>query len=130
MTSDTDAQRIPSAWTEFGDGHDYSRSGKHDPGQCRWCLRRALMTREANLRSAVLAADVDRRAQSVEATDLRARIAELEAALTCALPWVAMATGENPDRHPRAIANAKEDLAIVQAALAIPNAWDGKGTDD
>jgi hypothetical protein len=32
-------ERIPSAWTEFGNGHDYSRTGKHDPGQCRWCLR-------------------------------------------------------------------------------------------
>jgi len=32
-------QRQPSAWSEFGDGHDYSRTGKHDPLHCRHCLR-------------------------------------------------------------------------------------------
>jgi hypothetical protein len=31
--------RLPCAWSEFGDGHDYSRTGKHDPGNCRKCLR-------------------------------------------------------------------------------------------
>jgi hypothetical protein len=31
--------RVPSTWTEWGDGHDYSRTGKHDPQQCRTCLR-------------------------------------------------------------------------------------------
>lgn len=33
------ADRVPSAWSEFGDGHDYSRTGKHDPNNCRYCLR-------------------------------------------------------------------------------------------
>lgn len=31
--------RVPATWSEFGDGHDYSRTGKHDPNQCRICLR-------------------------------------------------------------------------------------------
>jgi hypothetical protein len=33
--------RVPSAWSEFGDGHDYSRTGKHDPLNCRSCLKAA-----------------------------------------------------------------------------------------
>jgi hypothetical protein len=32
-------ERQPSAWSEFGDGHDYSRTGRHDPLNCRLCLR-------------------------------------------------------------------------------------------
>jgi hypothetical protein len=32
-------ERQPSAWSEFGDGHDYSRTGRHDPLNCRPCLR-------------------------------------------------------------------------------------------
>jgi hypothetical protein len=34
--------RVPAAWSEFGDGHDYSRTGKHDPQQCRPCLRHVI----------------------------------------------------------------------------------------
>jgi hypothetical protein len=37
-----DPHRLPSAWSEFGDGHDYSRTGKHDPNACRFCLRAEL----------------------------------------------------------------------------------------
>lgn len=32
-------EMAPSAWTWFGDGHDYSRTGKHDPLVCRVCMR-------------------------------------------------------------------------------------------
>jgi hypothetical protein len=35
-------EREPSAWSTFGDGHDYSRTGKHDPLNCRPCLREQL----------------------------------------------------------------------------------------
>lgn len=43
-------ERIPSAWSEWDDGHDYSRTGKHDPNDCRWCLRKVLAkTRQALL---------------------------------------------------------------------------------
>lgn len=37
-----DPHRLPSAWSEFGDGHDYSRTGKHDPNACRFCLQAEL----------------------------------------------------------------------------------------
>jgi hypothetical protein len=37
-----DPHRLPSAWSEFGDGHDYSRTGKHDPNACRLCLQAEL----------------------------------------------------------------------------------------
>ena len=33
------SNRVPSAWSEWGDGHDYSRTGKHDPNECRKCLK-------------------------------------------------------------------------------------------
>lgn len=52
--------RIPSAWTEFGDGHDYSRTGKHDPNNCRVCFRLTVKRVEAEntrLRAALAEAD-------------------------------------------------------------------------
>jgi hypothetical protein len=43
MPDDQTAEAVtgytPSAWGAFGDGHDYSRTGKHDPLNCRFCLR-------------------------------------------------------------------------------------------
>lgn len=41
-------ERIPSAWSEWGDGHDYSRTGKHDPQNCRQCLRLIVAKVEAS----------------------------------------------------------------------------------
>ena len=43
---------------------------------------------------------------------------DLLAACKAAEAWVAISTAENPDRHPKSISNAKEDLAILQAAIA------------
>lgn len=44
---ETPNSRIPSAWADFGDGHDYSYTGKHDPNSCRWCLRDVLKRYQA-----------------------------------------------------------------------------------
>jgi hypothetical protein len=52
--------RVPSAWSECGDGHDYSRTGKHDPNDCRFCLRHVLKKVEAS--------ELAARAEKAEAT--------------------------------------------------------------
>jgi len=44
--------RMPTAWGEFGDGHDYSRTGKHDPLMCRYCLKAEVARLRAQVREA------------------------------------------------------------------------------
>lgn len=69
----TPISREPSAWSEWGDdGHDYSRTGKHDPNECRYCLKHVI----SRLESQPFA---DRMVKAEE------RVAALNAALTAHL---------------------------------------------
>lgn len=98
-------ERPPSAWSEFGDSHDYSRTGKHDPNNCRECLR-ILLKGQASPISA----------------DERARV-ELCKALEKARTFIEYARyelqdgkAELGDQFPRK-ADADEAIARINAAL-------------
>jgi len=64
-------------------------------------------------------------AESMRPTGLereRALLAQRDALLEAAkaaIAWVAVATANQEDRHPRAIENAETDLATIKAAIAM-----------
>jgi hypothetical protein len=90
--------RVPSAWSECGDGHDYSRTGKHDPNDCRFCLRHVL--------------------KKVEASELAARAVKAEATLAAVSQLAKEATNgwacyAKSKREHEEIARLHRDLAKV-----------------
>ncbi len=102
--------RVPAAWSEFGDGHDYSRTGKHDPQQCRPCLRHVIEKLKEPIESRMQDAFF---AGVTRANDRRPIHENFEA-------WV---NGKPTPQPPAGAQPAQDVQTIIDAALEHVDEW-------